>query len=269
MPAYLALNEYKNEHGYSDIAKATEAVQRARDKARTSRGGSEALNKEIQYRPLAPSEMFLSRTANIFPAAELQRRISELTTSNLAELLEKKVELYFDPNSPYNGVNYKIDPDLIAINHYPYTKDDVEGSVIIYEFPHFVDNQLLPDAYIIGYDSFKANTNYGESFAAVYVMKTNKYPSTVGSNEIVACYVGRPYEGVNAVNEIVHKLSLFYGNAKIYFENTAGNTKDYFEKIKRLDLLAVQPTTVLNKKASYDTKPNVVYGYPMSNQKIK
>lgn len=100
-------------------------------------------------------------------------------------------------------------------------------------------------------------------------MKTNKYPSTVGHNEIVATYIGRPYLGINEVNEILYKLSLFYGNAKIYFENTAGNTKDYFEKIRRLDLLARQPSTVLNRKASFDTKESVIYGYPMSNDKIK
>lgn len=100
-------------------------------------------------------------------------------------------------------------------------------------------------------------------------MKTNKYPSVIGYDEVVAAYVGRPYLGMSQVCEILYKLSLFYGNAKIYFENTAGNIKDYFEKIKRLDLLAHQPTSVLNRKASYNTGPSTVYGYPMSNEKIK
>jgi hypothetical protein len=99
-------------------------------------------------------------------------------------------------------------------------------------------------------------------------MKTSKYPH-YGFNQIVASYVGRPFMGKNAVNEILHKLSLFYGNAKIYFENAVGNVKDYFEKVKRLDLLATQPVTVFNKKASYATGPSMVYGYPMSNEKIK
>jgi len=63
---------------------------------------------------------------------------------------------------------------------------------------------------------------------------------------------------------------MLYGNAIIYFENMVGNVKEYFEKMKRLDLLARQPTTVFNKKASFDGKGQaVVYGYPMSNRKIK
>jgi len=145
----------------------------------------------------------------------------------------------------------------------------VEGATIIYEFPYIADGSTPSDAYIIGCDPFRDNTGISGSFAAIYVMKTNKYPSTVGHNEIVATYVGRPYQGVNAVNEILYKLSLFYGNAKIYFENAVGNVKDYFEKIKRLDLLAKQPVNVLNRKASFNTTESVVYGYPMSNDKIK
>jgi hypothetical protein len=102
-------------------------------------------------------------------------------------------------------------------------------------------------------------------------MKSNKYPSVVGYDEIVATYVGRPYMGMSEVCEILYKLSMFYGNATIYFENTAGNIKGYFEKIRRLDLLATQPTSVLSRKASHNASPgsNIIYGFPMSNDKIK
>lgn len=140
----------------------------------------------------------------------------------------------------------------------------------MYEEPKLVDFQVPEGAYIIGCDPFRDNTKgVGGSFAAIYVIKTSKYPSVIGHDEIVACYVGRPYGGVNVVNEILYKLSLFYGNAKIYFENAVGNVKDYFEKIHRLDLLATQPVNVLNRKASFNTNEPLIYGYPMSNDKIK
>lgn len=101
-------------------------------------------------------------------------------------------------------------------------------------------------------------------------MKTKKYFNKIGHDEIVAMYVGRPYEGRHIVNENLHKLSKFYGNAKIYFENVRGNTKEYFEKVKALHLLAKQPQTVLTKKASYEhTGRNIIYGYPISNAKMK
>jgi hypothetical protein len=270
VPAYLALNEYKDEQGFSKIEEAKSALLKARQRAKTSAsGGSEVLNKEIQYRPIVPSEMFLTKSANIFPVTEARRRLSELQTNNLSELLEKKINLFFDPKSPYNGVNYEIDFKLNPINKFPWTSDEVEGAIIMYELPYLEGNVVPQDAYIIGCDPFRDNTGMGSSFAAIYVMKTNKYPSTVGHNEIVATYVGRPYQGVNAINEMLYKLSLFYGNAKIYFENAVGNVKDYFEKIKRLDLLAKQPVNVLNRKASFNTTESVIYGYPMSNDKIK
>lgn len=134
-----------------------------------------------------------------------------------------------------------------------------------------MEERVPQGAYIIGCDAFKDNSDGGSSFAAIYVMKSNKYPSVVGYDEIVATYVGRPYMGMSEVCEILYKLSMFYGNATIYFENTAGNIKGYFEKIRRLDLLATQPTSVLSRKASHNASPgsNVVYGYPMSNDKIK
>lgn len=63
--------------------------------------------------------MFLSKQSNVFPTTELRRRLSEVQTNRVTELLEKKVELYFDPNSNLNGVTYKIDHSLVAINQFP------------------------------------------------------------------------------------------------------------------------------------------------------
>lgn len=119
IPAYIALNEFKDERGYSDIEAAKQKLQKARDRAKTSSGGSEALNKEIQYRPWVPSEMFLSRSANIFPVTELRKRLSEVQANNIYELLEKKVDLFFDHKSEFNGVNYAMNLEADAINKFP------------------------------------------------------------------------------------------------------------------------------------------------------
>jgi hypothetical protein len=269
VPAYLALDNHKNSNGESDIEAAKNELLKVRKRKQGNNTSSEALNKEMQYRPLVPSEMFLSKSANVFPTAELRRRLSEVQTHKIYDHTEKKVNLFFDPKSKYNGVNYDVDPRLDAISVFPYDGDAREGAVVIYEFPKLIDDKVPDGAYIIGCDPFKDDSQTGQSLASIYVMKTSKYPSTIGYDEIVASYIGRPYLGKNQVNETLHKLSLFYGNAKIYFENAVGNVKDYFEKVRRLDLLARQPVTVFNRKASYDSSPQIVYGYPMSNQKIK
>lgn len=267
IPAYLSLNEFKDKQGNTDIDKAKASLINNRLKLRNSSGGSDALNKEIQYKPLVPSEIFLSKSANVFPIAELRSRLSTIQAQNLYEYAEKKVDLIFDHTVKY-GVTYKINNNNEAISHFPYDGDNREGTVVIYEFPIY-DNDIVPEQlYIIGCDPFKDDTNEGGSLASIYVMKTHRHPLH-GHNQIVASYIGRPYLGKNQVNEILYKLSMFYGNAKIYFENNVGNVKDYFEKIKRLDLLASQPVTVFNRKASFNTGPVLTYGYQMSNDKVK
>lgn len=265
IPAFESLNNFKDPNFITKVEEARNYLMTLRVNLSKN---PDALSKHIQYRPLVPSEMFLTKGASIFPQAEIQNRLTEIQNYKILETRQKKVNLYFDPESD-TGVSYKIDNSLIAIDKFPWNNDTLEGATVIYEMPQYINNKIQKDSYVIGYDAFKANSNTGESLAAIYVVKTNKYFSQIGYSEIVASFVGRPYYGIDEVNEILYKLSLFYGNAKIFFENTAGNTKDYFERIKRLDLLALQPTYVLNKKASYNTAQSLVYGYPMSNDKVK
>lgn len=271
IPAYMALNRYKDHKGNTKEAEAIKDIDSKRQQALKGSGGSEAYNKEIQYRPIKPSEMFLSKSANVFPTAELRNRLSKVEDDSLHLKLGTKVYLYNDPESIFNGVNYKIDPTLPEVRAWPHKGDDMEGCLVVYEFPYISKEGTIPkNAYVIGYDPIKDNVYQGSSFACFHVMKTSLYPTTVGSEEIVATYFGRPYEGVSAVNELIYKTSLFYGNALICYENAVGNTKDYFEKVRRLDLLMQAPTTVLNRKASHLTREtNIVYGYPMSNDKVK
>jgi hypothetical protein len=146
--------------------------------------------------------------------------------------------------------------------------------VVLYELPIYNEKGQIPeDLYIIGHDPYKSDNPDGSSLASIYVLKTKKYFSKYGHDEIVAQYVGRPYQGRKIVNEILLKLSMFYGNARIYFENNVGNVKEYFEKRGKLHLLAKKPHTILSKKASTAVRDphahNIEYGYTVSNDKTK
>lgn len=272
IPAYMARQEFKDEFGFTVIDKAKKAIEAIRDKLKT-RSSSDALNKEIINNPIVPSEMFITKSSNLFPSVELANRLSFIEANNLYDKIAKKVELYFDPESEYNGVNYQIDTahKLRPIDRFPLddSHSDRDGAVVIYELPQLINGSVPDSTYVIGVDPYKDDSIRGESLAAVYVVKTSKHFDKIGHDEIVATYIGRPYMGRDAVNEIIYKLSMFYGNAKVYFENSVGNVKDYFERIKRLDLLARKPHTVFNKKASFESSPIVEYGYPMSNERIK
>lgn len=268
----MGLNQFKDKEGNTNIEAATAYLQAERDKLKRTKNAQASLEAEIVNRPIVPSEMFLSSGGNIFPVTDIRSRLEIIESGDILHMVEKRVKLFFNPEmKEYNGVDYVIDGEneMVAINKFPWKEDGREGAVVIYDFPAVIDGQVPKGAYIIGHDPYAVDDPTGASIGVIFVLKTNKYPSQLGQSEIVATYKGRPYQGRHVINDILHKLSLMYGNAKIYFENVRGNVKEYFEKVKRLDLLAKLPTTVFNKKASFNTGPSTIYGYPMSSRTMK
>ena len=270
----MGLDQFKDKNGVTNFEQGRKYLAKERKKLSSTRGSSLTLRNHIIYHPWVPSEIFLVDQGNIFPTAEIQKRLMEIKSQDILAKLEKKVELVYNANATStNGVDYKLDlgNKLTPINEFPWNYTTREGCPVIYEFP-IIDpetGKVPEDMYIIGHDPVRTDDPSGPSLASIYVLKTAKYATRYGHNEIVASFVGRPFQGRNAVNDILLKLSLFYGNAKIFFENMVGNVKEYFEKKKKLSLLARQPKTVLTTKASFSTRDPLVYGYPMSNQKIK
>ncbi len=267
IPAYYSYNDLRDDNGNIIMDKAVARLE----KKRKENTDSLQLANDMQNNPQVPSEIFLVQTGNLFPSAEIKARINAVEANQ--DILQKKVELYFDKACvKTNGVNYTLDTTnkLMAINDYPWKDSESqitrEGSVVIYEFPIVEEGRVPEDLYIIGHDPFKNNTDGGESFAGIYVLKTTSRLE-LGTNEVVAEYIGRPFMGEDAVNDILLKLSMFYGNAKIFFENNVGNTKEYFEKHRMLHLLATKPGSVLTNSISKG--PNVIYGYNISNREIK
>ena len=268
VPSYLGLHQYKDKEGNTieEAAKAEDSRQR---KKLQDGKNSRALSSYITYHPVVPSEVFLIDKGSYFPSAELMVRLQELKKNN--EYRPIKVELYYDSKAS-SGVNYTVDTKnkLNILDQFPTTDTNREGCVVLYELPiEDKDGKVPKDLYIIGHDPYASDSPDGDSLASIYVIKTKADPFKSGHDEIVAQFVGRPHLGRKIVNENLLKLSMLYGNAKIYFENAVGNTKEFFEKRKKLSLLCKQPQTVLNKRASYDTSPSIVYGYPMSNRQFK
>jgi len=120
VPAYMGLNQFKDENGSTHVEEATQHLEQRRNKLRSQGGSTSALNSELQYRPLIPSEMFLAKTGNIFPIDELKQRLQVIEEEGYHSLLEKRVKLFFDPKQRY-GVGYKIDTknELTPINEFP------------------------------------------------------------------------------------------------------------------------------------------------------
>jgi hypothetical protein len=274
IPAHYGDNAYKDQNGFTRVEFGLKKEKEMRERLAGDKGVSATLDSYIVYHPLVPSEMFLVRNTNIFPVLELRRRRQEIDELSVTALLEKRVELYFDPRATYTGgVNYKIDVNnkLKPIREFPFKGSDREGALVIYELP-VIDPKIksVPEGlYIIGHDPVRTDNPDGPSLASIYVLKTKKHKYKHGHDEIVAQFVGRPFRGRNITNEVLMKLAMFY-NAKVYFENSVGNVKEYFEKHKQLGRLATQPKTVFSNKASFEQNSSTsVYGYPMEGRKYK
>ena len=121
IPAYKGLHDYKDSEGNTKVEEARTYLEKFRENLRLKKGSTSALEGEIVNRPLVPSEMFMQRAGAIMPVLELRELLAELETKRVWDLVEMPVSLYFDPNSIYNGVNYKIDlkRELLPINDFP------------------------------------------------------------------------------------------------------------------------------------------------------
>lgn len=215
-----------------------------------------------------PSESFLKPQGNVFPVAELKKIHLRLMDNNRYKKIGVAGDLEFtrDPNKP---VIFKPIASKVPIYHYPFKRGtDTESAVIIYQSPPM--EQFPSDLYKIGYDPVKFDVVKGKSvyksLASVLVYKSfQKFE--YGYDEIVAEYTGR-FEDTDKINELVMKLSMYYGNAKIMHENEIGkDVISFFKRKGKLHLLEHQPDSAIGRviRNSKVVRP---YGSPM-NDKMK
>lgn len=238
------------------------------ERASTIGGSKEDYDVLITQKCKTPSEAFLKPQGNVFPVSELKKIHLKLMNNNTYKKVGVHGDLHFT-SDPKNPVIFKPQGNKIPIYHYPHKQGSfTEGAISIYESP---PKDTIPyGLYKIGYDPVKFDIVNGKSvfksLAAVYVYKSfQKFE--YGYDEIVAEYVGR-FEDTDKINEIVMKLSMYYGNAKIMHENEIGkDVISYFKRKGKLYLLEQQPDSAIGKVIR-NSKVNRPYGSPM-NDKMK
>ena len=241
----------------------------------TRKGDRKAYLDSLTQRCKTPREAFLIPDGNIFPTAELYERLATLETDALYKYISTPGELVFSNAwDNINGVSFMPDLDgkFNPIYHYPVkAEEDRNGCIVMYEAPIRDDDGTVPnDMYIIGHDPYAINTDQGESLGVAYVMLSNKYIHK-GYNKIVASYIGRPTGGnsMGVYNTNLEKLSMYYGNAKIMFENTRGTVMEHFTKRRKLNLLMDEPGYVLTKVVGKKWKNTRIKGCTMEPPAMK
>ena len=267
VPDYLANRHFKDSEGNSDINAAKDYEEKEREKIRKGKNASTALDAHIQYHPIIPSEIFLSKSGNIFPKKELQSWLSILESNPLYENVENIGYLIQEDDGI---VRWKPDltRELKPITKFPLDtkKDDIEGCLVIWEHPHINDDGVVPsNLYIAGTDPYDHDEAGVPSLGSTFIYK--RYYNNQSWYELpVAEYTGRP-----KANEYYRTLGLLlkYYNALCLYENEKKGVHQYFES-KNIDyLLMDQPgyirdvvpnSTVQRVKGMHMSQPLKVHG---------
>lgn len=241
--------------GNSDVKGATESIIKIREEKIANGATTTEIQKSMQERPLSPSEAFASASLNNFPVAELSTQLRKVKAGNLQFKMGTPVTLEFDKD----GITCKpiLDGSAKPITSLQDLPVDKRGCIMIYERP-------VPNApkglYKIGYDPVRQDK--GSSLASLVVYK-GVHAGSLYHSVIVAEFIGR-HELADETDRFAEMLAIYY-NTTVMHENEVSTVKNYFRRIKRLDLLAHQPDAVISKNIK---KSNVarVYGCHMNEQ---
>ena len=254
-PVQLNLVGHYDKQGNSNIESATQAELLERKKREIGGATSTQLLQRMREFPLHSGEALTSISFNSFPVTELKVQLEKVKANDWQKTKGTPVTMYYEEGKVVAKpiLNNSVQP----ITSYKDLPLDLKGCPMIYEYP-------VPDApkglYKIGYDPVRQDE--GTSLAAIIVYK-GVHVGTQYYNIPVAEYIGR-LETTEDMDRIAEMFADFY-NTTIMYENEVTGVKNYFRRIKRLNLLAVQPDAVISKNVK-NSKVARVYGCHMNLQ---
>lgn len=231
VPAYYALNQYKDKNGNTNVEKALSFLERRREKKRKAKSSS-AITLELLSYPIKPSEMFLKRSGNFFPIDDLKSILADLESND--KLLNSSWKGKFIINK--DGKTEFKNSLLPVIRSFPLKGDDImEGSVEIFEMPKKNSKEEIAwGRYIAGTDPVDddGNENLNLSLQSTLILDTF-------TDRIVAEYTSRT-QIAEEYYETLRRLLMFY-NARTNYEQNKKGLYGYFKNKKSLHLLAETP----------------------------
>lgn len=234
-PGYLNRAECYDENGNSDVNKALIEILLDRYKVKYNSTDINAITKRIAEIPITPQEAILKTKGNIFPIADLTKRLNQIDNNPNFYDSTYIGDLVFGKNGK---VEFNIGTD-IPIRDFPTKDNKVTGAIEIYEMPQELHGKVPSERYILSLDNYENDEAQSMSLGSILVLD-------LWSDRIVAEYTGRP-QFVDDLNEICRKLCLFY-NGKVMVENNKKNTFAYFSKMNSLHLMADTPEYLRNKQ---------------------
>lgn len=255
-PVQLNLVGFYDENGNSDYETATKEELKTRQKRIDGGATVEQINKRKREFPVNSEEALNTTEHSILPVEELKLQLKKVVDNKWQELKGTPVRLEEVEGGRVIAkpiLNKSIEP----ITSYRLLPDNVSGCFVVYEHPIEGAPKGL---YKIGYDPVEQDK--GTSLAGIIVYKS-VHMGTSTKDCIVGEYIGR-FEEPDDIDDLARKIAIFY-NTQIMHENMSTSVKNYFRRIKRLDLLAAQPDTVISKNIK-NSKVARVFGCHMTPQ---
>ena len=259
-PVTWNMEGFYDKQGNSDIKKALEWENARRKKLLENSSSSILLHRHMQEFPLCPSEAFsMASHSEIVCVEELRNRLNKIQAKSIHIKKGIPVTLHYNIDKTKVIAKPDLNNTLNPIYNYKPKTNDLNGAVVIYEFP---SDKVPQNFYKIGYDPYRQNN--GTSLSAITVFKGH-WRGEKTKYKIVAEYYGRP-QNSDMVNEIALKLAILY-NTQVMVENEVTHPITYFERKKALKYLAAQPNRAISNSIQ-SSKVDRKYGCHMTD-KIK
>jgi len=236
-PINWNMEGFYDRQGNSNRKAARDIEIAARKKLIDNGATSVEIQQRMQEKPLGPAEAFSAISTNTFPVVELKAQLQKVKAMGWQFTKGTPVDLIYEEGKVVAKpiLNQSRNP-ITSFHNLP---TDKRGCIMIYEHPVANAPRGL---YKIGYDPI--DQEFGTSLAAIVVYKSYHIGTTYHSI-IVAEYIGR-FEDPDDIDRVAEKFADFY-NTQIMHENMVTGVKNFFRRIKRLNLLAVQPDAVISK----------------------
>jgi len=258
IPAWMTLNQFKDDLGNTDYRLALSYLNRTREKLKINAKKKKSYEDEIVSRPITHSEVFLLTNESILPVLDLKEHLDNMLSlqgdPNIDGLagwmhIDEAGEPYFKLDaSNYKPADYPVKPNI-----------DNTGAVVIWKMP--LENATY-GWYVGGndpYDFDKAPNSV--SLGSILIMEKGSIHNG-GIDSIVAEYTGRP-SLASDFYEQCRRLLIFYKNASCLYENEKQNIKTHFKSMNSIGLLAFTPG-VLKANETSKTARTRIYGQHMS-----
>lgn len=259
-PVVWNMEGFYDKQGNSDIKKALEWENARRKKLLENSSSSILLHRHMQEFPIKPAEAFaMASHSEIVCIEELRNRLNKIQAKSIHIKKGIPVTLHYNLDRTKVLAKPDLNNNLNPIYNYKPKTNDLNGAVVIYEFP---SDKVPQNFYKIGYDPYRQNN--GTSLSAITVFKGH-WRGEKTKYKIVAEYYGRP-QNSDMANEIALKLAMLY-NTQVMVENEVTHPITYFERKKALKYLAAQPDRAISNSIQ-SSKVDRKYGCHMTD-KIK